>query len=316
MPPSGAFSRARFLARVALGLPPVQAAGRFALVAGLAMAAGLVGGGLGTVPGVVVAALTGAAVHLALHRKLVRSQAPEFATMARRVGEAKTSLAESRAALSRLSRAVERAIPEVLAEDETSPAFDQPPAAPLPLGPFGALAREREHHLARRLLRLSRAAAFLGGSDLELKRLPLAGPCAEVLEQYRRSAGGDREVLYIEDGGGAWLAAPIDRPLFVMILRELLDNVFEHGGDWSRITVTTEPVSDAIVLRVRDDGRGMAPGALSGIARGGTSEPDGLGLVIVRAIVEAHGGAFRIESEPGRGTSVNLRFPTIPGTHP
>src|SRR5262249_19783484 len=141
-------------------------------------------------------------------------------------------------------------------------------------------------------------------------KLALAGPCAEVIEQYRRFTAHEQEILYVEDGGGDWLAAPIDRPLFILLLRELLDNVFEHGGDWSRITVTTEPTSGAILLRVRDDGRGIPADAVRGLTAGTGAAARGLGLPIVRAVVEAHGGSFRLESEKGYGTSVNLRFPT------
>src|SRR5439155_16424865 len=96
---------------------------------------------------------------------------------------------------------------------------------------------------------------------------------AGVLVPSRRRAGGASEILYMEDGGGEWLSAPIDRALFVMMLRELLDNVLVHAGRWSRITVTTEPVAGAIVLRVRDDGRGIPPESLSSIAAGLTATP-------------------------------------------
>ena len=315
--------RAAVLARMAGGLPLVRAALRAGLVCLAAAGAGLAACALvaGTataragmagpaIAGIVAAAVAGAAAHAALHRRDIREQASEFSHMARRVGETKTALSESRAAIRRLARAIERAVPEVLAEDDSDSsarAFEGSVGA---LDPFGETGRERDQHLARRLLRIARAASFYAGNDLELKRLAFAGPCAEVLEQYRRFTGPDREILYMEDGGGEWLAAPMDRPLFVLVLRELLDNVFEHGGDWNRITVTTEPVPGAILVRVRDDGRGIPPDALRGIMAGGPSGFRGLGLPIARAVVEAHGGSFRVDSEVGRGTSVNLKFPT------
>jgi signal transduction histidine kinase len=171
---------------------------------------------------------------------------------------------------------------------------------------------ERARHLAERLRRVARAASFFAGTDLELRRLALAGPCAEVIEQYRRLAAAEQEILYIEDGGGDWLAAPIDRPLFVQALRELLDNVLDHGGHWGRITVTTEPVPGAILLKVRDDGQGLSPDHLGAVLSGrAVQEGGGLGIPLVRAIVEAHGGVFRMESDAGRGTAVSLRFPTL-----
>lgn len=68
-----------------------------------------------------------------------------------------------------------------------------------------------------------------------------------------------------------------------------------------------------LVIEVADSGEGMAPEVLSHVfepfysasTRGGT----GLGMLIVRNIVEAHGGAVRIESAEDRGTRVFLSFP-------
>ncbi len=68
-----------------------------------------------------------------------------------------------------------------------------------------------------------------------------------------------------------------------------------------------------LVIEVADTGEGMAPDVLSHVFepfysaanRGGT----GLGMLIVRNIVEAHGGTIRIESEEDRGTRVFLSFP-------
>ncbi len=68
-----------------------------------------------------------------------------------------------------------------------------------------------------------------------------------------------------------------------------------------------------LVIEVADSGEGMGPEVLSHVFepfysasnRGGT----GLGMLIVRNIVEAHGGSIRIESAEGKGTSVFLSFP-------
>ena len=68
-----------------------------------------------------------------------------------------------------------------------------------------------------------------------------------------------------------------------------------------------------LVIEVADTGEGMAPEVLSHVFepfysaanRGGT----GLGMLIVRNIVEAHGGTIRLESAEDRGTQVFLSFP-------
>lgn len=330
----GRVQRLLFLLRIVLRLPAVRDAGRFAAVfattaaCGHAVALFLLApttgdpGPLGPLSvGIVAAALGAAVLHVAAGRTLRRGQAGEFARLARRLGEEKTARSELGAALRRLSAAVERAVPEIFGQDDARE--DEPPprggngggnggsAGPESRVAGGPGSSDQEPWRARRLRRIARAAALFGGTDIELKQLALAGPCAEVIEEYRTLAGPDCEILYIEDGGGNWLSAPINRSLVVLMLRELLDNVLAHGGGWSRITVTTEPVSGAIVLRVRDDGRGIPPDLLSGVLSGSSAATRiGLGLPLVRAIVEAHGGTLRLESQAGHGTTATVRFPT------
>lgn len=328
--------RPLFLARVALRAPVVRYAARFVVCAAVAAGAGFSAalvwlapttgnpGPLGALSaGILCASLVGGLLIVLSLRANKKEQTSEFARLARRIGEEKTARAELRAALRQLSQAIERAVPEILASDETDAVGrpgdggngggDEPAVGNVGRPGPGEVpaAYANEPWATRRLLRIARTAGLFGGNDLELKRLAFAGPCAEIIEEYRRLAGPEVEILYMEDGGGEWLAAPIDRPLFATLLRELLDNVFAHAGDWNRITVTTEPVAGAIVLRVRDDGRGIPAPSFAALSSGAPAvQRKGLGLVLVRAIVEAHGGTLRVESEPGLGTTVTVRFPT------
>lgn len=80
---------------------------------------------------------------------------------------------------------------------------------------------------------------------------------------------------------------------------------------------TPEPrAAFAQLVRVADEGEGIPPENLSSLfdpffstRRGGK----GLGLTTSRAVVEAHGGALRVESAPGRGTTVTVYLPA-PGS--
>jgi signal transduction histidine kinase len=321
MPPAVTpFTRTARLVRLASAATAVRDAARLLAVFAAALAAGaavlVIGRAVLSAPAgvsfsiaaaaVAVASAAGGAACLAAIRRSRRRQAMGFARAARRLGEEKTAASELRRACRRLARSLEEIVPEVLAEEDAWKG--EPGGVMTP----SRTRSDRARRLAERLRRVSRAASFFGGTDLELRPLALAGPCAEVIEEYRRFADTEQEILYIEDGGGDWLAAPIDRPLFVQALREILDNVLDHGGAWGRITVTTEPVSGAILLKVRDDGQGLTPDQLGAVLAGrAIGEGGGLGIPLVRAIVEAHGGAFRMESDAGRGTVVSLRFPTL-----
>jgi signal transduction histidine kinase len=81
------------------------------------------------------------------------------------------------------------------------------------------------------------------------------------------------------------------------VLREALTNARRHSGA-GRVTVSLRTEGDDLIAEVADDGRGFGPEA----------EPGG-GSKSMRERAAAVGGELRIESEPGRGTTVLLRAP-------
>jgi signal transduction histidine kinase len=88
------------------------------------------------------------------------------------------------------------------------------------------------------------------------------------------------------------------REALIRILREAVTNAARHGGA-GRVRIELAN-GNGLRLRVEDDGTGFAPG---------TTRPGGFGLVSMRERAEALGGSFRLESEPGRGTSVEVVVP-------
>ena len=145
-----------------------------------------------------------------------------------------------------------------------------------------------------------------------MRAIAVAGPIAEVIEAWRREieSDPDREIVYIEDGGGNWLSAWMEREAFVACLDAILDNVLRHAGEWGRITVTAEPVPGSILVRVRDNGAGNPPEVAAGAAAGAL--PAGTGLGRVAEIVAAHGGRMEISTHPGAGSVVSTWWPAAP----
>ena len=103
-----------------------------------------------------------------------------------------------------------------------------------------------------------------------------------------------------------------DEMLFSRAINNLVENAAHHtpSGGTIEISVASSEVS------VKDDGAGIAPEHLQRVFdrfyRADTSrssEGVGLGLALVKSIMDLHGGTARIESEPGRGTTVTLTFP-------
>jgi two-component system, OmpR family, phosphate regulon sensor histidine kinase PhoR len=107
-----------------------------------------------------------------------------------------------------------------------------------------------------------------------------------------------------------------DRDRLVQILINLVDNAIKYTPEGGRVTVRVEePVQGHIEIDVVDTGIGIPPADLPRIterfyrvdkARSRELGGTGLGLAIVKHLVFAHNGLLRIESEPGRGTTVRV----------
>jgi len=109
------------------------------------------------------------------------------------------------------------------------------------------------------------------------------------------------------------------RQVVVNLLTNAIDACTPPGAITIEAGVVSEDVSGSacVELLVTDTGHGMAPEELRQIrepfyttksSTGGT----GLGLVVVDHIVRAHGARLLVESRPGEGTTVRVRFPMIP----
>jgi two-component system, OmpR family, sensor kinase len=104
-----------------------------------------------------------------------------------------------------------------------------------------------------------------------------------------------------------------DRYRLETALDSLVENAVRYTEEGGRIELAAYPDEESVVIEVRDDGPGIPDEELayifesfrSGSSRGGT----GMGLAIVKAIVEAHGGGVSAENLPGGGASFRLRLP-------
>ncbi|RDD60813.1 sensor histidine kinase [Ferruginivarius sediminum] len=121
------------------------------------------------------------------------------------------------------------------------------------------------------------------------------------------------------------LSEPESRPLlygdlrlFRQICLNLIGNAVKFTPSGGHVDVRCQVENGELVLTVTDDGPGIPAEEIERVIEpfhqsdddfGRRHEGSGLGLALVRGFVELHGGAFKIESEPGNGTRVIARFP-------
>jgi two-component system NtrC family sensor kinase len=100
-------------------------------------------------------------------------------------------------------------------------------------------------------------------------------------------------------------------------LLNLVSNAVDAMPDGGRLSLGARPDGDGVALVVTDSGAGILPDALTRVFEPlYTTKPPGkgtgLGLPILREIVEAHGGTVRLESRAGEGTTAVVRLPPAP----
>ncbi len=161
---------------------------------------------------------------------------------------------------------------------------------------------------------------LLDVSRIESGRMEIQRQFVDIPDRVRKIIAGrvacgeceDRFRLEVGDGlPETWLDADkVDQ-----ILVNLVENAVRHGA--GIVTTVVEPAridgKDAVTVSVRDQGEGISPDAAPrvfrqfwrGKRRGGT----GLGLYIVKGLVEAHGGTITVQRAPGGGAEFRFTLP-------
>jgi two-component system OmpR family sensor kinase len=115
-----------------------------------------------------------------------------------------------------------------------------------------------------------------------------------------------------------------DRERLRQIVDNLLANVRAHTSAGSPVRVRVASVDGAAVVEVEDSGHGLTPQETERVferfyradrSRARASGGAGLGLSIVSAVTEAHGGSVGARSELGRGATFSIRLPLAAETH-
>jgi len=189
---------------------------------------------------------------------------------------------------------------------------------------YGSLIDDEGRRLGEMVEQVLTLAGLESGRRLQATRpvdvRALVDAEVEACGQPAEAAGIAVEVTTDDEA-----AAPIvmaDEAALRRVLHNLIGNAIKHGGDgkWIGIRISTVAAKNGrtVQVDVSDRGRGIDPADLPHLFepfhRGRHAleqqvQGSGLGLSLVKRIVEAHGGSIRAESTPGQGATFSVRLP-------
>ncbi len=170
---------------------------------------------------------------------------------------------------------------------------------------------DRVTRLITELLDVSR----IESGRLEVRRQVVDLPARARRLIAGRVAAGDSENRYRLVVGEHLPEMWLDQDKIDQILGNLVENAVRHGR--GTVTIEIESVEWGVAVSVRDEGEGvepeLAPRVFRQFWRGGNSRRrggTGLGLFIVKGLVEAHGGTIIVQRAPEGGAEFRFTLPT------
>jgi two-component system, OmpR family, phosphate regulon sensor histidine kinase PhoR len=161
-------------------------------------------------------------------------------------------------------------------------------------------------------------AASKDALPLDMRAAPLR-PAIEAAAERFRSMVPDDEMAFS-------VAIDTDRPVrhdvraFNTLVLNLLTNAYKYSGQDKHIGVAVCDDEESVVIEVSDNGIGFSPRDAKRVfqpfyrvdhALSGPSAGVGLGLAIVRRLVNYHGGSIDVRSEEGQGSVFVIRLPAV-----
>ncbi len=159
--------------------------------------------------------------------------------------------------------------------------------------------------------------------NFSLKRAPVevASVAAEVIQTLRENAEGRRIEVELSEAGEPRASVLADREALSMILSNLVENAIKYSRDGGKVHVRLQRQGIYLAVAVRDNGIGISPEDAAKVfeefyrARNEQTAAipgTGLGLSLVKRLVELHEGTVSVTSEPGAGSEFTVKLPAIP----
>ncbi len=187
-------------------------------------------------------------------------------------------------------------------------------------------AEERKHFLTHIFLKAGDLARLVddllslsrieSGMLIQIDRQPhdLAALVRQLADQYQELTTRHHFAVQVPEEG---LLAVFDRGKIGQVLENLISNAVKYSPAGGSVQVRGESVDGVCRVIVRDEGIGMTAEQVSKVfdkfyradASNTAVQGLGLGMSIVKRIIEAHGGRIRVDSEVKKGTTVTFSLP-------
>jgi signal transduction histidine kinase len=149
-------------------------------------------------------------------------------------------------------------------------------------------------------------------------RQPLRAIITEIVPRFEKAAGEKGINISVEMPERDQLALKLDGEKIAMAIDNLLDNAIKYTPPGGSVTLKVFRRKNAMILEVKDSGIGIPRDQLSRIfdkffradnALLFQTSGTGLGLYVVKNVVDAHGGTVNLESREGKGTTITMSLP-------
>ena len=179
---------------------------------------------------------------------------------------------------------------------------------------------------AEQMLELIRDLLSTSTHDLALRIEPtdVSALLAQSVSAFRPAIAQAQQRLELE-APPSTVIAHVDAARLKQVVDNLISNAVKYSPTGGAITVTLDRDEESVVIAVADNGRGVSKTDQLRLfdrffrtreAREASIQGVGIGLTIVKAIVDAHGGTISVSSEPGRGSTFTVRVPLRPDATP
>lgn len=200
-----------------------------------------------------------------------------------------------------------------LQTDMAAPAASENPTAQAAPGPDPKILKhvntiEAELHVANQII--SEILTFARTREIQLREVELHALLEDIISKFEPPAG----VVIVKDYANQSLHMKLDTDEVRQALRNLIGNAIDAMPNGGQITVGTKLSQKSVLLTVSDTGGGIKPEILPKIFTPFfTSKPKGtgLGLAVVKKVLDRHNAEVVVESEVGRGTKFTLKLPLL-----